>query len=76
MVKGSRYLSIEVPRIVYMSVKYITKEKKMGVEEREMRRKGRRIVILVAVLVLALSVGAFGFQNEPEGFRGLKWGIQ
>jgi len=29
---------------------------------------------LVLVLVLILSVGAFAFQNEPEGFRGLKWG--
>lgn len=29
---------------------------------------------LVLVLLLALSVGAFAFQNEPEGFRGLKWG--
>ncbi len=29
---------------------------------------------LVAVIVLALSVGAFAFQNEPDGFRGLKWG--
>ena len=32
------------------------------------------ILVLVLVLVLALSVGAFAFQNEPEGFRGLKWG--
>jgi len=28
----------------------------------------------VLVLVLALSVGALAFQNEPEGFRGLLWG--
>lgn len=32
------------------------------------------VVLLVLVLVLALSVGAFAFQNEPEGFRGIKWG--
>ena len=31
-------------------------------------------LILAVVLVLALSLGAFAFQNEPEGFRGLKWG--
>jgi len=31
-------------------------------------------IVLVVVLVLALSVGVFGFQNEPDGFRGLKWG--
>lgn len=31
-------------------------------------------LLLVLVLVLVLSVGAFAFQNEPEGFRGLKWG--
>jgi len=29
---------------------------------------------IVVLLVLALSVGAFAFQNEPDGFRGLKWG--
>ncbi len=33
-----------------------------------------RKVLVAAVLVLALSVGAFAFQNEPEGFRDLKWG--
>ena len=31
-------------------------------------------LVLVLVLVLALSLGAFAFDNEPEGFRGLKWG--
>jgi len=31
-------------------------------------------LVLLLVLVLALSLGAFAFQNEPEGFRGLKWG--
>ncbi len=33
-----------------------------------------RKVLVAAVLVLALSIGSFAFQNEPEGFRGLKWG--
>lgn len=28
---------------------------------------------LVIVAFLTLSVGAFGFQNKPDGFRGLKW---
>ena len=32
------------------------------------------VVLLIIVLVLALSVGVFAFQNEPDGFRGLKWG--
>jgi len=32
------------------------------------------VVLSVLVLVLALSVGAFAFQNELEGFRGLMWG--
>lgn len=43
--------------------------------------KGRKVkmtkkkgLFLVLVLVLTLSLGAFAFQNEPEGFRGLKWG--
>ncbi len=31
-------------------------------------------LVLLVVLILALSVAAFAFQNEPEGFRGLKWG--
>lgn len=41
-----------------------------------MRRKGRRIVVLVAAIfmLLVFSVGAFAFQNELDGFRGLKWG--
>ncbi len=29
---------------------------------------------LVVLMILALSAGAFAFQNEPDGFRGLKWG--
>jgi len=35
----------------------------------------RRIAV-VAVLVMALAFcgTAFAFENEPEGFRGLKWG--
>ncbi len=32
------------------------------------------IFVVVLVLVLALTVGAFAFQNEPDGFRGLLWG--
>lgn len=41
-----------------------------------MRKKGRRIVILVAAIfmLLVFSGAVFAFQNEPEGFRGLKWG--
>ncbi len=31
------------------------------------------VVILVVSMVLALSLGAFAFQNEPDGFRGLVW---
>jgi len=34
----------------------------------------KAIVALVALIVLALSLGVFAFQNEPEGFRDLKWG--
>ena len=32
------------------------------------------IVVLVALMVLTLTLGAFAFQNEPDGFRELKWG--
>lgn len=31
-------------------------------------------IVLLVVLFLALSLGAFAFQNEPQGFRGLEWG--
>jgi len=31
-------------------------------------------VVAVLVVVLAFSGMAFAFENEPEGFRGLKWG--
>ncbi|GAI13595.1 unnamed protein product [marine sediment metagenome] len=35
----------------------------------------RKLAFVLAILiVLALSTGGFAFQNEPEGFRGLKWG--
>ncbi len=34
----------------------------------------KKVLVLAVVLVLALSAGAFAFQNEPDGFRGLKWG--
>ena len=34
----------------------------------------KKVLFLVMILVLALSLGAFAFQNEPDGFRGLKWG--
>ena len=33
-----------------------------------------RAIAGVLIIVLVLSVGAFAFQNEPDGFRGLKWG--
>lgn len=36
--------------------------------------KKATIILLMALMVLTLSTGAFAFQNEPEGFRGLKWG--
>ncbi len=41
-----------------------------------MRRKGRRVISLVGAFFMlqALSLGAMAFQNEPDGFRGLKWG--
>lgn len=32
------------------------------------------VVLLIMVLFLAFSEGVFAFENEPEGFRGLKWG--
>ncbi len=32
------------------------------------------VVALAALIILALSVSSFAFQNEPDGFRGLKWG--
>lgn len=32
------------------------------------------VVVLMALVILAFSLGVFAFQNEPDGFRGLKWG--
>jgi len=34
----------------------------------------KKVLVVVGILVLALSLGAFAFQNEPEEFRGLLWG--
>lgn len=31
------------------------------------------VVIAIAFFLVLLTTGAFAFQNEPEGFRGLKW---
>lgn len=30
--------------------------------------------ILALIFILACSISAFAFQNEPDGFRGIKWG--
>lgn len=35
-------------------------------------RKG--LVLVLVLVMLSVTVGAFAFENEPEGFRGLKWG--
>ena len=32
------------------------------------------LMVFLVMMVLALTMGAFAFQNEPDGFRGLKWG--
>ena len=34
----------------------------------------KKVLVVTLILVLALSARTFAFQNEPEGFRGLKWG--
>ena len=34
----------------------------------------KAIVVLVALIILALAPGSLAFKNEPDGFRGLKWG--
>ena len=41
-------------------------------KKREMRRK--TLVAALVVSVLFSGGAAFAFENEPEGFRGLKWG--
>lgn len=43
-----------------------------NLEEGKMR-KGIILGLLVVLLVL-IATGALAFENEPEGFRGLKWG--
>lgn len=32
------------------------------------------VVIAIAFFLVLLTTGAFAFDNEPDGFRGLKWG--
>ena len=39
-----------------------------------MFRIGISWVLVVTGLLLATAVGAAAFDNEPEGFRGIKWG--
>ncbi len=35
----------------------------------------RKVVVVMVLVFLVMSGGvSFAFQNEPEGFRGLKWG--
>jgi len=38
-----------------------------------MRRKGLVLVVMLGVVLLVTSITE-AFQNEPEGFRGVKWG--
>ena len=35
------------------------------------RKLGTRILLIISVYV---AIPAFAFQNEPDGFRGIKWG--
>lgn len=42
---------------------------------KEMRDMGGKVLLLTLVVLTFLLVGTgFAFQNEPDGFRGLKWG--
>jgi len=42
-------------------------------QEREEENMKKIVVVGIVIwLVLGLTVGAFAFQNEPDGFRGLK----
>jgi len=34
----------------------------------------KKLIMIGAVFILILSTTSFAFQNEPDGFRGLKWG--
>ncbi len=34
----------------------------------------KKVIMVAMVLVLMITGASFAFQNEPEGFRGLKWG--
>jgi len=43
-------------------------------EGEEMRKNRINFMILLVVMVLTLTGAALAFDNEPEGFRGLKWG--
>jgi len=34
----------------------------------------KKLIVIGAIFILILSTTSFAFQNEPDGFRGLKWG--
>ena len=34
----------------------------------------KKVIFLSVILILMITVIGFAFQNEPDGFRGLKWG--
>ena len=35
-----------------------------------------RMMLIVLAVSLVVSLPAFAFQNEPDGFRGIKWGTR
>ena len=37
-------------------------------------KKNLAILLLASILILLITGTGFAFQNEPDGFRGLKWG--
>ena len=37
-------------------------------------KKNLSILLLSSILILLITGIGFAFQNEPDGFRGLKWG--
>ena len=34
----------------------------------------KKVILLSVILILIITVIGFAFPNEPDGFRGLKWG--
>lgn len=38
-----------------------------------MKTKAKSLILAASFLLVTMAAGAWAFQNEPDGFRGVKW---